>query len=198
MSSDRSISLVRVLVAVLVVQMLWVGGSSVYGARIVAIEVRKALPFQISGSIKSHALPKEKPCALAFACSSKCAFCSRLATRYVAELSRSTPDDLQPYWLITSDSTGAARWAERHGLPQDRVLALSPTRRTSFRGPRFGRLWYSPMRMVLADGFEVRDARPADGLLNRQQLDELCRQGGSVPQSIEELIAEAEASKGST
>ncbi len=56
-----------------------------------------------------------------------------------------------------------------------------------FQRPMPGRVWGTPMRLVLTPRLTVQDARPADSLLTREELDPLCRFGGIAPESHEVL-----------
>ena len=180
-------------------QLSWLAFDYNYSPKLAAIEVDAVLPFALtdlddSGRASGEALVAHRSsCFQAFACSSKCPFCGRFADTYLNEHHDVLPDALRPRWLITTDSAGAVEWALQHGVPAAYVYALGPTESSWYRGPRFGRLWFSPTRLILRDMSLVRDARPADTLLDDGELTAICLNGGSAPQSLDELIAEQTA-----
>jgi hypothetical protein len=126
-------------------------------------------------------------CRIAFACTTRCPWCARLADKYATLIQDSLPAASRPLWLISGDSASALAWARAHGLPTTDVAAVLPYKASPFQRPVFGRIWVTPTRIVLSSGMVVRDARPADQLLTVEQLENICEYGGVAPQSIEEL-----------
>jgi hypothetical protein len=91
-------------------------------------------------------------------------------------------------WFILSDTASARAWAREHRLPESDVFALSVKKRLFFQRPTHGHIWMTPMRLVLTPGLEVRDARPWDGSLDVEILEELCLSGGIAPESVDEYL----------
>lgn len=159
------------------------------------LAVGAVLPFAVAGWEPYSAPDRSEAssgCHLAFICDIGCGACSALADRYATETrSDSGPS---PLWLIGGDSADVASWANKHGLPRDRVLGLLAKKGPFWRPLVVGDIWFTPTRVVLTPSLVVRDARPLDALLSKEQVQDLCQNGGAAPQGLQELrdLVEAE------
>ena len=97
------------------------------------------------------------------------------------------PNGARALWLLPGDSARVASWADERGLPRERVLALTAKRGPFWRPVIRGDIWVTPTRVVLTPGLVVRDARPSDALLDQEDLQRLCEDGGFAPQGVKEL-----------
>jgi len=181
--------LVAGLLGLLAVQASMIAGRTTRDIKYQSLAVGEHLPFSVSGW-PPHAASDRNPtisrCNIAFICSTGCAACSALADRY-AEETRSSRSGVRPIWLMGGDSARVASWAVEHGLPRERVLALAVKEGRFWRPHVYGDIWSTPTRVVLTSKLIVRDARPADALLNHEELQSLCESGGIAPQGLEEL-----------
>lgn len=162
--------------------------------RYLPLAVGEDLPFAVSGW-QDYALADQDAttnrCHMAFICNPDCGACNALASRYAEGTDSNTPG-ARLLWLVGGGVSHAETWADRHGLPRERVLGLSTKKAGFWRTPILGDVWMTPTRVVLTSKLVVRDARPSDVLLSEEELQDLCHNGGIAPQSIRELIEEVE------
>lgn len=182
-------ALVSGLVFLLLLQGASLGSRFFLGVKKVPLRIGEEFPFAVSGweSEISSGPPGSGPCRTAFIVSTHCPFCSRLAAHYADKLRADTPEDLRPSWFVLADSYETLVWAHENHLREAEVFPLFPKRRLFFQRPLVGRVWGTPMRLVLTPILNVQDARPADNLLSREELDSLCSVGGIAPESYEVL-----------
>lgn len=174
-----------VLSGTLIIQLLFVAFRA-HGPVEVPIEVGSELPFAAADwSSIIDPTQGRSSCHVGFVCTTTCPVCSSLAARYSETIRSSTPEHLRPVWfMIPSDSPSVTTWAEEHSLY--RVIELSPQSRSWLERPVVGDIWFTPTRLVLTSELDVRDARPADRLLDAPALEQLCDEGGISPRSAEE------------
>lgn len=154
------------------------------------LTVGEGLPFEVSGWQRytvANRNTTSNGCYIAFICNTDCGYCNALASRHGQGIQSDTLG-LRPLWLVGGDSARVAAWADGHGLPRENVLGLSAKNAGFWRPAVLGDVWVTPTRVVLTSKLVVRDARPSDALLNAEELQALCRNGGIAPQSIGELI----------
>ena len=189
MSGSARRRLVSVLGCLLAVQLTAITIRMTQQVSYRPLMVDEPLPFMVSGWQAYSAANRttaSTSCHLAFICDTDCGYCNALADRYVDE-TRSNARGARPLWLVGGDPASVASWADKHGLPRERVLALSAKKGRLWRPPVLGDVWVTPTRVVLTPGLVVRDARPSDTLLSDEELQTLCHNGGIAPQGIREL-----------
>lgn len=184
------LGLVSALGCLLAVQLATIMIRTTQEVRYQPLMVDEQLPFTVSGwppYVATNPKSANMSCHLAFICDTDCGYCSALADRYVAE-TRSNARGVRPLWLVGGNPGRVASWADKHGLPRERVLALSTKKGWPWHPPVLGDVWVTPTRVVLTSELVVRDARPSDVLLSDEELQTLCLDGGIAPQSIAELL----------
>lgn len=195
MQSERRRELVfggvaAALAVLLVVQFAVALGALDREVEYVALEVGKALPFDLTDlagdPISDPLLPGDRGCHVAFIVDIDCGACNVLARRFGDQVPSDTSAALQPLWLLTGDSLSVTAWLADVGLPPSRIMRLSPRRELPWSRPIAGDVWFTPTRLVLTSALEVRDARPADSLPRPDELAQLCKEGGIAPMNIEE------------
>jgi len=185
----RGLWLVAGLGCLLVAQVAAITIRATQDIRYEPLTVDQELPFEVSGwpqDSDTNRKAESGNCHLAFICDPGCAACNALADRYVEETA-SNPNGARPLWLMGGDSAAVASWADEHGLPRDRVLALATKKGLFCRSPVAVDIGFTPTRVVLTPGLVVKDARPSDALLSHEELRNICRNGGIAPQGLGEL-----------
>jgi len=143
-------------------------------------EVGADLPFSLEdGSVEAPSTG----CVQAFFINVNCASCNRLAARVATD--PNMPQAASPLWLLEEDKETVKNWGSGHGLPPERVLRLTPTRRG--QRPTVGRVWFTPTRILLrGESLEVRDVRPSNEVLLPTDLGKLCADGGFAINSFQD------------
>lgn len=182
----RSTLLTVALSAALLLQIGWIAVVVRSRPKIVPIEPGMMLPFDVTGAggqITRLTMTPGQSCRVAFICTVRCPVCAQVAEHLSAQRSQ-IPADLKPLWLMVGDSASVGDWAAKHGVNEGDLLRLSqkaPARLTE--RPKYGDLWFTPFRTVLAGDLRILDARPADQLPDQQELRLLC-QGGTTPSGL--------------
>jgi len=182
----------KVLVRTLAVLAVFQGGllakEQITGYRVERFAVGEPLPFSINGPLEEGWVGHPSGgCIQAFVCTTNCPYCAKLARRYVDSLHETTAEALRPIWMILGDSAGAYAWAGEHNILRSQVVWTSPRVTEGVGRDVVGRVWFTPMRLVLTDSQTVKDARPADDLLDHDLLRTVCERGGAAPQSIDDM-----------
>ena len=184
------VGLVSTLGCLLAVQLATFMIRTTQGVSYQPLMIDQQLPFTVSGwqpYVATNPKGTSMGCHLAFICDTDCGYCAALADRYAGE-TWSNARGARPLWLVGGDSGRVVSWADKHGLPRERVLALSAKKGRPLHPPVMGDVWVTPTRVVLTSKLVVRDARPSDALLSDEELQTLCQHGGIAPQSIAELL----------
>lgn len=182
--------LVLGLLTALAVQLMLARRLQVTEFTEVPIELNREFPFQMTRLQGESPLAWGDPggCGQAFLCTTRCAYCSQLATRFADSIQSRTLPAAQPIWLIEGDPETVYGWAEEHGLSKGRVFAIGPRRSPWWTLPTAGDIWFTPMRLVLDQRFMVRDSRPGDELLGQAEIGRLCSGGGIAANSLKDVL----------
>jgi hypothetical protein len=166
----------------LLIQASWIMSGTRAKVKAVEIEVGGVFPFEIAGGIAPTQVMSSDGrarCHAVFLCTTSCAGCSTFADRY-AEALRSGEEPLRVAWLVPGEISKARAWAGGHGIPLSLLAVVQPKAPTHrFGRSTVGRIWFTPMRVVLNSDGVVRDIRPSNQVPNEATLRFLCDLGGS-------------------
>jgi hypothetical protein len=124
-------------------------------------------------------------CSLVYICTTSCPWCSAL----IEEMRSSEGELSRPIFLVADARLDRVEnWANAHGLSPLKVGHLGPTRQPPFGKLVFGKVWVTPLRVILSKDGRVRDARPASSLPELSTMAGLCTEGGIAPATVQEFI----------
>lgn len=151
------------------------------------LEVGKPLPFEILDGDGEVVDGLPSPCRVAFVCSTECPFFAALADSMSRIDFDTIPGNRRPLWLVSGDTEQALAWGQSHGIARENIRTLTPRSNGPFLPSTRGRIWFTPLRLLLDGSLQVRDARPSDVLPSQTEAADLCRSGGIAPRSLDEF-----------
>lgn len=168
-----ALPITRILALAFAVQVLWLVGRHHTSTREVDIRIGSQLPFEISlmdGEWAGLSIPSAG-CAEAFLCTTTCAACRALA------LDLAGGKGVDALWLLPGSWEEISRWASETGVELAKVGRLEP-RKSAWGGWVSGKIWFTPLRLVLSEALTVKDMWPAIDLLTQSEVEAKCAASG--------------------
>lgn len=172
-----------VLALSLVGQVAWIAHATISAPRAVPVESGAPLPFALESWVRDavDSQASESGCHVGYLCSPSCPFCGRLAERF-HDVEPSTEAWAPVVWLLAASSdTLASLWGLEHGLDPRAVVRLRPVQRSPLQRPVYGRIQFTPTRVVFRSDGTVVDVRPSDEFLSTARLRRICSGGPMEP-----------------
>ena len=160
----------QLLVTGIVIQSMWLLSGHLTATRQVEMRLGSPLPFNLSSlsDVPSTLPPSGGRCTTAFLCSTTCPACRRLASQWA-----DTNTLEQPIWLLPGTPEEIGRWVAETGLDADHVRRLD-ARRSVWGGRVSGRIWFTPLRVVLTEEMTLQDMWPSNSLLTDSEMTSIC------------------------